>query len=133
MGGAPGLGASLRAPLGWGGKVNDVDDAFWLAVLVVSVSPWRSDITSALLLDVIPEVPLLHEVLQVEFVAPVFVGSVPILLVVSTELTLIPRGGVSRHRPRPLEERLRFYFIEEPIDRLLKDGIHCHVGGRLVA
>ncbi|KAJ8649893.1 hypothetical protein MRB53_002916 [Persea americana] len=41
MGGAPGLGASLRAPLGWGGKVNDVDDAFWLAVLVVSVSPWR--------------------------------------------------------------------------------------------
>jgi len=132
MGGAPGLGASLGAPLGWGGEVNDVDDAFWLTILVVSVSPWRSVITSALL-DVIPEVPLLHEVLQVEFVAPAFVGSVPILLVVCTELTLVPRGGVSRHRPRPLEERLRFYFIEEPIDWLLKDGIYCHVGGHLVA
>ena len=60
--------------------MNDVDDAFWLAVLVVSVSPWRSDITSALLLDVIPEVPLLDEVLQVGFVAPALVGSCPFCL-----------------------------------------------------
>lgn len=133
MGGPPGLGTSLRAPLGWGGEVNNVDDAFWLAVLVVSVSPWRSVGTSAFLLDVIPEVPLLDEVLQVGFVAPALVGSLPVLLVVCTELTLVPRGGVSCHRPRPLEERLRFYFIEEPIDWLLKDGIYCYVGGHLVA
>ena len=46
-------------------------------------------------------------------------GSVPVLLVVSTELALVPGGGVTFHRLRPLEEGLRLYFTEEIIDWLL--------------
>ena len=111
--------------------MDDIDDALQFAVLAVSISVWRSAVVLAFLLDVIPQVPLPHKALEVGLEALALIGSVPILLVIRTELALVPGGGVTFHWLRPLEEGLRLYFVEELIDWLLEDSIYCLEGGRL--
>ena len=90
VGGSPGLGMGLGAPLRQRSEVDDIDDALGFAVLAVSISGWRSAVVSAFLLNVVPQVPLLHKALQVGLEALALIGSVPILLVILTELALVP-------------------------------------------
>ena len=113
--------------------MDDIDDALRFAVLAAIISARRSAVVSAFLLDVVPQVPLPHKVLQVGLEALALIGYVPTLLVISIELSLVSGGGVTFRWLRPLEEGLCLYLVEELIDRLLKYGIYCHIGGRLVA
>ena len=92
----------------------------------------RSAAVPARLLDVVPQVPLFHKALEVGLEAFALISSVPALLVISTELALVPGGGVTLHRLRPFEEGLRLYFVEELIDRLLEDRVFRFEGGGIV-
>ena len=132
VGGFSDLSTGLGAPLRRRSKVDDINDALRFAILAVSILAWRSAVVSAFLLDVIPQVPLPHKVLQVGLEALALISSVPTLLVISTELALVLGGGVTFHRLRPLEEGLCLYFVEELIDWLLEDRIHRLEGGGFV-
>ena len=109
--------------------MDDIDDAFGFAIVAVIISVARSAGIPALLLDMVPQVPFLHETFEVSLKGLAVLGSMPILLVVSTELALIPGGRVTFHRLRPLEEGLRLDLAEELVDRLLEDRVHSFVGG----
>ena len=104
--------------------MNDIDDALRFAVVVSVV---RAATVPAVLLDVVPQVPILYEVLQVGLEALALIGSVPILFMVSAELALVPGGGFAFHWLLPLEEGLRLYFADELIDWLLEDRVNGSV------
>ena len=86
--------------------MDDVDDALRLAILAAIISVRRSAAVSAFFLDVVPQVPLFHKVLEVGLEAFVLINSVPTLVVISTELALVPGGRVTSHGLRPFEEGL---------------------------
>ncbi|XXG90551.1 hypothetical protein AAC387_Pa12g2287 [Persea americana] len=132
MGGSSGLGTGLGAPLRRRSEVDDVDDALRLAILAAIISAWRSAVVPAFLLDVVPQVPLFHKVLEVGLEAFALISSVPTLLVISTELALVPGGGVTSHGLRPFEEGLCLYFVDELIDGLLEDRVYRFEGGGIV-
>ena len=112
--------------------MDDIDDALWFAVLAAIILARRSAVVSAFLLDVVPQVPLFHKILQVGIEALTLIGSVLVLLVIGPELALVPGGGVAFHRLRPLEEGPLLYFAEDPIDWLLEDCVHRLEGGSFV-
>ncbi|XXG46403.1 hypothetical protein AAC387_Pa02g1263 [Persea americana] len=132
MRGSFGLGTGLGVYLRRRSEVDDIDDALRFALLAAIISARRSAAVPAFLLDVVPQVPLPHKVLQVRLEAFALVSSIPALLVISTELALVPGGGVTLHRLRLLKEGLRLYFVEELIDGLLEDRVYCLEGGSIV-
>ena len=73
--------------------------------------------------------PVLDELFEVSFEGLAVFGSMPILLVVGTELVLILGGRVTLHRLRPLEEGLWLDLAEELVDRLSEDRVYSLVGG----
>ncbi|XXG82188.1 hypothetical protein AAC387_Pa10g0187 [Persea americana] len=127
MGGPPGLDTGMGDPLRWRSEVDDINDALRFAVLAAIILAPRSAVVSAFLLDVVPQVPLLHKVLQVGLEGLALICSVLVLLVTGIELALVP-GGVTFHRLWPLEEGLRLYFAEELIDWLIEDYVHRFEG-----
>ncbi|XXG69129.1 hypothetical protein AAC387_Pa06g2068 [Persea americana] len=88
MGDPPGLCTGLGAPLKRSSEVDDIDDALRLAVLAVLFLARRS----AVLLDVVSQVPLLYKILQVGLEALALIGSVPVLLMIGAELALVAGG-----------------------------------------
>ena len=111
VGGSSGLGTGLGAPLRRRSEVDDIDDALRFATLAAIILAQRSAVVPAFLLDVVPQVPLFHKVLEVGLEAFALISSVPTLLVISTELALILGGGATSHGLRPFEEGLCLYFV----------------------
>ena len=110
--------------------MNDVDDILRLIdVLIIIILALSSAVVSGLLLDVVSQVPVLDELLKVGFEGLAVFSSVPILLVVGTELALVMGGRVTLHRLQPFEEGLRLNLAKELVDRLPKDRVHSLVGG----
>ena len=108
--------------------MDDIDDALWfIAVVAVIILVARSAVVPAFFLDMVPQVSILHEFFEVSLKGLPVLGSVPILLVVSTKLVLILGGRVAFHRLWPLEEGLRLDLAEDLVDRLLKDRVHSFV------
>ena len=86
--------------------MDDIDDAFRLAIMSAIMSARRSAAVVSFLLDVVPQVPLFHKVLEVGLEAFALISSVPTLLVISTELALVLGRGVTSHGLQPFEEGL---------------------------
>ena len=72
--------------------MNNIDDALQFAVLAAIISVLRSAAVLAFLLDMVPQVSVLHKVLEVGLEGLAILSSVPVLLVVSTELALVLGG-----------------------------------------
>ena len=66
--------------------MDDIDDAFRLAILSAIMSARRSAAIPSFLLDVVPQVPLFHKVLEVGLEAFALISPVPILLVISARI-----------------------------------------------
>ena len=64
--------------------MNDVDDALQFVAVLIIISASSLAVVSALLLDVVPQVPVLDEFFEMSFESLAVFGSVPILLVVGT-------------------------------------------------
>ena len=87
--------------------MNGIDNALRLiVVLVVIIVALNLVVISALLLDVIFQVPVLDELSEVGLEGRTVLNFAPILLVVGTELALISGGRVTLHQLRPFEEGL---------------------------
>ena len=110
--------------------MNDVDDALRLiAVLIIIIPALSSTVVSALLLDVVSQVPVLDELFEAGFEGLAVFSSMPILLMVGTELILISDGRVILHQLWPFEEGLRLDLVKELVDRLPEDRVHNLIGG----
>ena len=108
--------------------MDGIVNALWfIAVVAVVISVVRSAVVPALFLDMVLQVFVLHEIFEVSLKGLVVLGSVPIMFVVGTKLVLIPRGRVTFHWLRPLEEGLRLNLAEELVDWLLEDYVHSFV------
>ena len=73
--------------------MDDIDDVLRLAVLTALFLARRS----AIFLDVVFQVPLLHKILQVGLEALALIDFVLVLLVIGAELALV-MGGVAFYR-----------------------------------
>ena len=78
--------------------MDDINDVLrFIAVVAVVISVTRSAVVPAFFLDMVLQVPVLHEIFEVSLNGLADLGSVPILHMVGTELVLISRGRVTFH------------------------------------